>query len=144
MKSIGNTLIFSFQIAEIKPEKKDRVLLSIRWQYPWNDSTLPQECYNKFYPQPIVGFLQKYELLVRNARPQYLDFSCLNPFWKIRIYRSEIIITYKIYRGILCLSDKLQISVTLWLRGWQRSAADLAILLKPFVWLRPSIDMNGN
>ena len=38
----------------------------------------------------------------------------------------------------------LQISVTLWLRGWQRSAADLAILLKSFVWLRPSIDMNGN
>ena len=43
-------------------------------------------------------------------RPQYIDFSCLNPVWKMRLYPSVILITYQIYRGILCRSDKLQVS----------------------------------
>ena len=43
-------------------------------------------------------------------RPQYIDFSCLNPVWKMRLYPSVILITYQIYWGILCRSDKLQVS----------------------------------
>jgi len=43
-------------------------------------------------------------------RPQYVDYSCLDPVLKIRLYSGVILITYQIYLGILFHGDKLQVS----------------------------------